>query len=163
MFTLHIYIRSRPRSYDLVLRVPSRWCPLYSIWTQYTIITLSAEGSGECKTSVIEELDLITKVLRWRGSSALSGDSLRVSRELLAAKDAKNCLKGRKGNHDATQTPLSLLLRPTSQAGSAWRRSRGFHGHLQWPFRRFLQRFPGLAAWLELPLPLLEPTEYLCA
>src|SRR5438876_4757581 len=34
--------------------------------------TLSPEGSGECKTSVIEELDLITKVLRWRGSSALS-------------------------------------------------------------------------------------------
>src|SRR5437667_3162202 len=72
MFTLHIYVRSRPRAYDLELRVPSRWCPLYSIWTQYPIITLSAEGSGECKTSVIEELDLITKVLRWRGSSALS-------------------------------------------------------------------------------------------
>src|SRR5437879_4023803 len=84
-------------------------------------------------------------------------------KELLTAKDAKNCRKDRKGNHDATPTPLSLLLRPTSRAGSAWQRSRGFHGHLRWPFRRFLQLFPGLAAWLELPLPLQEPTEYLCA
>src|SRR5207248_9188244 len=71
--------------------------------------------------------------------------------------------QSRKDDLAFRRTPLSLLLRPTSQAGSAWRRSRGFHGHLRWPFRRFLQRFPGLAAWLELHLPFLEPTEYLCA
>src|SRR5437667_772024 len=162
MFTLHIYIRSRPRSYDLVLRVPSRWCPLYSIWTQYTIITLSAEGSGECKTSVIEELDLITKVLRWRGSSALSNFAI-LRKRAFNRKEREELPQSRKDDLAFRRTPLSLLLRPTSQAGSAWRRSRGFHGHLRWPFRRFLQRFPGLAAWLELPLPLLEPTEYLCA